>query len=351
MNYTRNIQNPFLDIIITMRIIAIFLLISLSFSLTQAQTIADLQMTLDTSKVEYTILEKDDVETLLEKSEPLPAILCRKKVNGNNKTTYFRLYGENDINFNKAEQEMDTLLYAEARAKYLILLDSFPDDTYLMTRVGSSYENENNDKEALVWYRKTLDGNDIAFDARRRIAGILAKDKELRPEALDHIIKASIINRNDDEVETMLQKVAQLNKSKYKGWEFKTQTFISTNEDKSKINVNIEDKIWKNYALSQATYLFEPNYKDSVMVRTDELLTITPYRESLMVLYETIRKKRVKDPMLVALKKAMKLGMLEEFMTYEIFLPMDAYTLFVLDDKQKERLYQYVKEVKLCLKK
>lgn len=334
-----------------MRIITTIILVSLFILPSFAQTLDDLQTSLDTSQIEYVVNIKKNSSTKLVKSEPLPAILCRNKVNGNNKTTYFRLYGEDDINFLKAEQDLDTMMYEEGRTKYLALLDSFPDDTYLMTRIGYSYELENNKEEALLWYQKTLDGNNIAFDTRKRMARVLSTNKEGKLEALDHIIKASIINRNDESVEKMLQKVAQLNKSKYNGWEFEPKTFVSANEEKDRVVMDIEGKLWKGYAMSQAAYLYEPNYKDSVMIRTNELLTVTPYRESLMILYETIRKKKVKDPMLVAIKKAGKLGMLEEFIIYEIFLPMDAYTLFILTDVEKERLYQYVKQVKLCLKK
>lgn len=334
-----------------MRIIITIILTSFFIFPSFSQTLDDLQASLDTSKIEYVLNIKADASTQLEKSEPLPDILCRYKENGNNKTTYFRLRGENDINFLKAEHDLDTMMYEEGRKKYLALLDSFPDNTYLMTRVGYSYELENNKEEALNWYEKSLEGNNIAFDTRKRIARVLSTDKKRKAEALDHIIKASIINRNDESVEKMLQKVAQLNKSKYEGWEFEAKTYVSANEEKDKVVMDVEDKLWEGYAMSQAAYLFEPHYKDSVIARTDELLTVTPYRESLMILYETIRKKKVKDPMLVAIKNAVKFGMLEEFITYEIFLPMDAYTLFILTDAEKEKLYQYVKLVKLRLKK
>lgn len=297
------------------------------------------------------MLLDDEAVTPLQHSEPLPDILCRRKVNGNNKTTYFRLYGENDINFNKAEQEMDTMMYAEAREKYLVLLDSFPDDTYLMTRVGYSYEKENDLEKAKEWYQKSLDGNNIAFDTRERMARILVQNKKTKKEALEHIIKASIINRSDESVEEMLRIVAKANKSKYVGWEFQPLAIVAANAAKDTVNIDVQSDMWEGYALSQAAYLFEPNYKEEVTKRTAELLAVTPYRESLMILYETIRKKKVKNPMLKALKKAVDMGLLEEFMTYEIFLPLDAYSFFVLDEQQKERIYTYVKEVKLCLKK
>ncbi|MGK0390804.1 MAG: tetratricopeptide (TPR) repeat protein [Maribacter sp.] len=334
-----------------MRIITTVLCCLTMMSITFGQTLDSLEVRLDTSKIEYIVLLDETVITPLQRSEPLPDILCRQKVNGNNKTTYFRLYGENDINFNKAEQEMDTMMYAEAREKYLVLLDSFPGDTYLMTRVGYSYEKENELKKAKEWYQKSLDGNNIAFDTRERMAKILVQSKKTKKEALEHIIKASIINRNDESVEKMLRIVAQANKSKYVGWEFEPLAIVAANPAKDTVNIDIRDKVWEGYALSLAAYLFEPNYKEEVVVRTKELLTVTPYRESLMILYKTIRKKKVKNPMLKALKKAVEMDLLEEFMMYEIFLPLDAYSFFVLDDSQKERIYTYVKEVKLWIKK
>jgi tetratricopeptide (TPR) repeat protein len=332
---------------ITTAILCFFTMMSIAFG----QTLDSLEVRLDTSKIEYITLLDETAITPLQRSEPLPDILCRRKVNGSNKTTYFRLHGENDINFNKAEQEMDTMRYAEAREKYLVLLDSFPEDTYLMTRVGYSYEKENKLKKAKEWYQKSLDGNDIAFDTRERMARILVQNKKTKKEALEHIIKASIINRSDESVEEMLWIVAQVNKSKCVAWEFEPLVFVAANPAKDIVNIDVRDKIWEGYALSLAAYLFEPNYKEEVIGRTKELLTVTPYRESLLILYKTIKKKKVKDPMLKALKKAVEMDLLEEFMMYEIFLPLDAYSLFMLDDSQKERIYTYVKQVKLCIKK
>lgn len=316
-----------------------------------SQTYEDLLSRLDTSDIEYVFDVNGNPGIALSKSEPLPDILCRKKVDGINKTTYFRLHGENDIFFLKAEKDMDSLMYEAALDKYLTLLDSFPNDTYLMTRVGYAHEKQGDLETAKEWYQKSLDGNTIAFDTRKRMARVLVQEKTTRQQALDHIIRASIMNRNDQGIEDVLRQVAKANKSKYTGWEFKPKTFMSINDKGDKVNIDISDELWRSYALSQAAYLFEPGYKEEQMARTEELLTITPYRESLLMLYETIRKKKVKDPMLKALKKTMKLGMLEEFMMYEIFLPMDAYTLFSLDDTQKSNIYRYVKEVKLGLKK
>ena len=332
---------------ITTTVLCFFTMMSIAFG----QTLDSLEARLDTSKIEYIFLLDEEVITPLQRSEPLPDILCRRKINGNNITTYFRLYGEHDINFNKAEQEMDTTMYAEAREKYLVLLDSFPEDTYLMTRVGYSYEKENDLKKAKEWYQKSLDGNNIAFDTRERMARILVQNKKTKKEALEHIIKASIINRSDESVEKMLWIVALANKSKCVAWEFEPLTLVAANPAKDTVNINVRDKIWEGYARSQAAYLFEPNYKEEVTERTKELLTVTPYRESLMILYKTIKKKKQKNPMLKALKKAIEMDLLEEFMMYEIFLPLDAYSLFMLDDSQKERIFTYVKEVKLCIKK
>lgn len=344
---------PFLmvEIAMRMRTLNTLLFICLFSWVMKAQTLEEVETRLDTSKIDYVFYVKDVDGIQLDKSEPLPDILCRKKVNGNNKTTYFRLHGDNDINFLKAEKDVDTLMFEAAREKYLALLDSFPEDTYLMTRVGYTYEREENNSEALKWYQKTLDGNDLAFDTRKRMARILVKEKDTKAKALDHIIKASIMNRNDADIETMLIKVAQANKSKYDGWDFKALALFSANEEKDRIIIDIPNEYWRGYSLSQAAYLFEPGYKEALTERTAEQLTVTPYRESLMILYNSIRKKKVKDPMLKTLKKAVKLGLLEEFMIYEIFLPLDAYALFYLDEEQKTRVYRYVKEAKLCLKK
>lgn len=334
-----------------MRILITLILIISVHLLCSSQTLAELESRLDTSKIEY-VFYNNNVDVLpLSKSEPLPDILCRKKVNNNYQTTYFRLHGENDINFLKAEKDMDTLMFSDARLKYLALLDSFPEDTYLMTRVGYSYEKEGNDKEAKSWYQKSLNGNTIAFDTRKRMARILVKDKETRAIALDHIIRASIMNRNDEGIEEMLRIVAKANKSKYKGWEFESKAYVSMNEEKTRVVIEVSDDAWKGYGLSQAAYLFEPGYKEELARRTNEQLTITPYRESLEILYQSTRKKKSKDPMMKTFKKAVKKGYLEEFIIYEIFLPMDAYTLFSLDDKEKERVYTYVKLFKLGLKK
>ncbi len=334
-----------------MRVVTFLICLLVCFSLS-AQSTAELLRKLEASELTYKIGNKEGEGTPVTLSEePLRDIMCRRKVDGIMKTTYYSYKGDDDINFLKAEKDMAEGRFADARAKYEALLEPRKDDTYLMTRIGMTYEREGNNEKAIAFYRKAIDGNMVDFVARRRLANLLAGNKKTRREGLDLIAASTVINRMENESDDLLWSLGKSCKAKSGRWTFMDKSEVSQNAE-GEVIVNVMDQNWLGYAMYQAAYQFEPGFKEEVTSKTPNGLILTPYRGALMQLYETVKDvKKPKDPFLGTLKRAVEMDLLEEFMLYEIILPGDSYAIFSVNDEQMERLVKYVVKAKLAVKK
>ena len=190
-------------------------------------------------------------------------------------------------------------------------------------------------------YQEAIRKNYIDYMAHWFLADACYATGDLT-NALDEIIIAHILNRNNPRIKESLKNILSKSNRTSVDWYFNPQIELTKNSDK-KISLAFNEK-WVGYAMTKALWNYEPGYKESMGVESGKYSTIED-KECLISLLTGLESAKInikKDPQLMILKKAAENNFLEEYILFEIVLPQYPNVAYQLPEKNIQRIKNYI---------
>jgi len=274
-----------------------------------------------------------------------------EKLNSNNfyrivtdSSIYTMGYKNNNPFFNRAEELFQT---SKDSALYLYKLAYDADTTmYLaLTYTGQLLDIMGDRNSAMDYYKKAISRNYIDFMAHWFLADDYLLDGDVR-KAVDEIVIAQILNRNNPRVKKSMKQIFAKAKIKTEDWYFNPQVRIQEQPNKS-ILVEMNDN-WFGYGTAKALWGFEPGYSASMGADSGKISTLE-YRECLIsqVIAQENKKSNIKkNPQLRVLQDAAKNHYLDQYILYEIFLPENPFVAYQLPEKTILSIKDYILKVR-----
>lgn len=236
--------------------------------------------------------------------------------------------------------------YEGARKLLAKLLKTNPHHAEVLTLIGYSYTEEGTENLALESYLKALEANPNDYFAHWMVAEIYLGQGKV-PEARKHITRAHLLNRNSPRLFLKFKDVCFLDKTLYEDWTFEPQYKLT--ETPEGLGVDAAG-VWLVYALYKAVWKYEKGYKEEMLRDNVSDPIILEELECIMGLYlahqslEAAEQKQY--PEIVALARAVSIGLLEEFVLYEVVLPSEPLLAQYLDETWFERIDAYLRQVR-----
>jgi len=247
--------------------------------------------------------------------------------------------------FEKAETffQSNSLDSALLYYKYSLAADS---SLYnVMTYIGQIYGNKGKYKDAIEWYKKAIRHNYIDYMAHWFLADAYLITKDLNG-ALDEIVIAQILNRNNQKIKKAFSNILDKNKRNTEDWCFNPQIVLNRISD-NKISVSLKDN-WTGYAMAKALWTYEPGYRESMGVASGQYSTLED-KECLISLLMGIENAKIEiknDPQLQILKDAADNKYLDEYILYEIVLPKAPFVAYQLPEQTIQSIRKYIIDVR-----
>ncbi len=251
--------------------------------------------------------------------------------------------------YDKAEELFGDYDFSGARDYYLKVLEIDPNLYKVMVYIGDTYFHEKNYLQAEQWYEKAVKANYIDYLAHWGLAHACMYTGEPK-RALKEIAIAKVLNRNNQNLNIMLNGIFKANKVAYVDWYLDPKCRISTeyNEEREKDVVVIEyDEDWFAYALVNAVWEHEPGYAASMgggaFMRVKEAIVNT---------YLTYNKKQLKNsPAMRMFKIALDSHAVDVYLFYEYFLPRDPSMALFQSEETIEEVADYIINIRSKIKK
>ena len=251
--------------------------------------------------------------------------------------------------FDKAEELFSDYDFTGARKAYQDALALDPNLYIAITYIGETYLYEKDYTSAVLWFEQAIEANYIDYLAHWGLAHACVYTGELK-RALKEITITKILDRNNQNINTMFNSIYKLNKVNYTDWYLDPLFSISTDydEDRDKDIVKIKfHEDWLAYALVYAVWKYEPGYAESM--NNNEMLK---EKEALFCTYASYNKKQLKKNLPIRMfELAIKEGMLDPYIIYDGFLPYNPSVALILDAKDIEAIADYVINVRSKIKK
>ncbi len=250
--------------------------------------------------------------------------------------------------FKKGEKLYEKKKYKKARKCFQKALDETPDHSQMMVWIGKTYEAEDKKDNALKWYEKATQANAIDYQGFWNYGRILL-EKDARPEAMQAITKAHLLNRNHPGVLKTFKKIYQKNNILYPFWTFDPMYKI-TKDEKNEIHVGYQKTPWLAYGLCKAAWEHEPSYKknmDANLMRDPRMMEEKECLLSAVIAYESMEdEEKNRFPEIVALITASEKEMIDEFVIYEIWSRKNPLMLLQTDRDILNKIENYLLEVR-----
>jgi tetratricopeptide (TPR) repeat protein len=251
--------------------------------------------------------------------------------------------------FEKAQRLEKAQKYSKARRLYEKLLKEDPKNSIYATRIGSTFFYEKNYIEAIKWSNKAIRFNRIHYPAYILLTKIHINSNQ-RDQAMKSITKAHLLNRNDRNIIQLVKEVYKFNGLIYDDtWAYVTQYSINKISD-NEVVIEYNGDPWKAYAACRAIWKYEPYYEEKMKITDDNINALREY-ECLLnmgIAYENWgdTKHKKKFTMGLALQKAKKEKMINQFIKFEIDLAENPQMVFLLSDEELKKLSRYILQVK-----
>lgn len=263
----------------------------------------------------------------------------RKSDNSSLKTIKIELSSEAFKIKEEAEKYFEQKDYTKAREFYEKVLKIHPEYSKILTYIGQTYLSEGQEKKAVEYFKKAIENNYIDYMAHWFLGKYYLKKNQL-VKALDEIVIAHILNRNHKLILDDLVKVLQKSGYTYENWTFTPQIKISSNDQKL-VKVDYK-KEWLGYALVKALWKYEPNYKESMGVASNEL-SMLEEREALFNLYAgNVDNKILKQTPFITLVNSLDHKQLDEFILYEIFIVENPFIAYQFPEEIISNIKNYI---------
>lgn len=326
---------------IILSVLSITCLASILFA-QDIHTPAEIMKIMDKSKITYEIHVLDKKVDAPDRSNNLNYnIYYRKKVDKGLGFYEYELSDTLRTLLKKAEDDFQNRQYEDARNMYLKILKTDSNYFQVMTYIGQTYGIEKNWEKAIEWYQNTIQKNYIDYMAHWFLADAYKETGQL-DKALDEILTAHILNRNNPRIKKALFEIYDSKDLLFDDWQFTPQCKI---DSISKKKIQIETEVnWIPYAITKAIWMYEPGYKKSMGMEKQSYST-TEELESLMGLYALVTRDEEivqNHPEFKGLKLAVDNKLLNEYIMYEIFLPQYPYVAYQMDEKFIQEIKEYI---------
>jgi tetratricopeptide (TPR) repeat protein len=259
-------------------------------------------------------------------------------------TVAYNLRDSAQFFFKKAEalfgSNPDSSLY------YYTLMRTVQPELYFgLTYSGQLFERKGDLHTAIAWYEESISKNYIDYMAHWFLADAYAAIGEL-DKALDEIVIAQILNRNNERIKKSMTAILKKAKLKYEDWYFTPQIELKGTLGKE-VSISIDSK-WLGYGLAKAFWEFEPGYRQSMGVDSSDF-SITEYKECLYCLLVSLENSKLKIktiPQLRILREAALNKYLNEYILYEVLLPEHPFAAFQLTEKNISDIKDYILNVR-----
>lgn len=233
----------------------------------------------------------------------------------------------------------------KARTCYLTLLEKYPDNALLLTRVGEVWQKLGDSARAKEYFLRAIHINPGDFVAHRLLANEYGRENN--PEqAVAHITTAHLLNRNDTSILLSLKHIYEKNGMMYDNWEFCPRYALTQKSgDEREIAIDSAEGAWLLYAFCMALWEFEPDYSIAMMQNTSGSSFTLRELESMSVMADFARNLYSGDTcprFLARLQEAIKNGDLETFATYEVFMRRAPETGMMMDEKYRDSMRDFI---------
>jgi len=321
------------------------LLIAISGYAQVIHTPVEILQLLTNSKVKYKIQKLDKTIECKDYSKNLNYHDCYRVTNDSTIETFKYTINDDALpSFNKAEEYFKTNLDS-ALSYYHSALIMQPSLYMVMTYIGQVCEKKGNLSVAMEWYKTAINKNYIDYMAHWFLADAYESMGDL-DKALDEIVIAQILNRNNSNIKTSMTRILKKAKRSTEDWYFTPQIKLSKDSDNT-VNLAMNEK-WFGYGMAKALWDYEPGYRESMGVSEGYLSSIE-CKECLASQYISLKNakaKTKKDPQLQILQKAVDKKFLDQYIIYELFLPQNPFIANQLSEKTILSIKNYILEVR-----
>lgn len=300
------------------------------------------------SSVSYTLKSGNFLATDFS-NKVLPHTLFRIQQDSSYDIKEYVMEGKAKEMFDKAEMLFGDYDFSGARDYYMKALEIDPTLYNIIVYIGDTYFHEKEYFQAKQWYEKAVKANYVDYLAHWGLAHACMYTGEPK-RALKEIAIAKVLNRNNQNLNTMLNSIFKSNKVHYVDWYLDPKCRISTDydEEMEKDIVVIEfDEDWLAYALVNALWEYEPGYAESMggsaFLRVKEAIANT---------YLTYNKKQLKNSRAMRMFKiAVDKRAVDIYLFYEYFLPRDPSMALFQSEETIEEVADYIINIRSKIKK
>jgi tetratricopeptide (TPR) repeat protein len=247
--------------------------------------------------------------------------------------------------FDLAEKEFQSQNIDNALIDYKLALKADSSLSKIMTYIGQIYSTKGDYDNAIKWYKMAISRNYIDYMAHWFLADLYSDIKDVK-DAVDEIVIAQILNRNNQRIKKSWINILEKAKRNSEDWCFNPQMEVSKISD-NKISVSITNK-WTGYAIAKALWTYDPGYRELMGASEGHHSTLED-RECLISLLAGLENAKInikKDAQLRILKKALENKHLDEYILYEIILPDTPFVAFQLPEKTILDIKDYILTVR-----
>lgn len=297
---------------------------------------------------ELAALEAAEVETVTV-VDPLNHGLFLRPLPGGESvvTSYDAVYGKNAAyvrHLTDAEQAFQDGNIALARELYLKVLEIAPDQSQVMTYLGQTYEREGEHATAKEWYRKAIAANYHDYMAHWFLADNLSVGGDA-DGAVREILIARVLNRTNMRLSDAVDRVLGASGLAYDDWDFSPRYEVAK-AGGHKVSVKYDGRRheWLAYALCKAVWAFEPGYRDSMLLGSNEHPRMVEEKECVVNVLIAVEnsKEETSDPALRAARTALDEKVFSQFLIYDVILPGQPGFVFNLAESSVEQIARYV---------
>ncbi|HNW81350.1 MAG TPA: hypothetical protein PKG52_00510 [bacterium] len=268
------------------------------------------------------------------------------QVNNGDKITLGKFERTDDIkdDFETAESFFSKKEYEKARIYYQKVLDKKPDAALMMTYIGQTYESMKDSKNAKEWYLKAVNANYVDYMAHWFLSAIYDKEGKSR-EAIQELVLAHILNRNNPRIITTLKALAAKNGLEFDDWYF-TPLIEIVQSDKNKVTLTTYGSEWLYYGMCRLVWEYEPGYRDKRLKRNSEkiLFSSIEIKECLVYLsfqQKVSEKEKTTNKQILTLMNAFNKKQVSEFVMYEILLPENPIIALTSPKEKTQKIVDY----------
>ncbi len=254
--------------------------------------------------------------------------------------------------FKTGDQLFDEGQLSAAREAYLEVLEESPDSAQVMTYLGQTAGLEGDSEAAKEWCRRAIQANPYDYLAHMLLADLDAREGRSE-EAVDRILRAQILNRNNPRIQAKLEQLLEASGAGFRDWKLEPASRVSRDDDGViHVQASAAQPEWADYAACKALWKYEPGYRESMTANQADDPRVVEEQECLANfvlaaqtdIHATSRHRALIDTVLTAARD----GMMSSLIVYEIVLKEDPLVAFQLDEVNIQLLIDYVKRFRIA---